>query len=148
MLGLTRWALEPRNGLSKPGGMGTASRSDVIGFSPRDGLRPQSAGCVRQGTCGACVYTPRRTCSSLMVGWKARSVCPTPRAASARPLGPNTSSATTPITKASGAPTPNTEACRRQQHALSTRVGPHVRQGGPWFARLRVVRLSHYTQHV
>ena len=30
--------------------------------------------------------------------------------ASARPLGPNTSKATTPITKASGAPTPNKEA--------------------------------------
>lgn len=48
-----------------------------------------------------------------MVGWKARSVCPKPRAASARPLGPNTSNATTPITKASGAPTPKREAWRR-----------------------------------
>ncbi len=30
---------------------------------------------------------------------------------SARPLGPNTSKATTPITNASGAPTPSNEAC-------------------------------------
>ena len=42
-----------------------------------------------------------------MVGWKARSVLPSCFAISAKPLGPNTRSATTPMTSASGAPTPN-----------------------------------------
>ena len=54
------------------------------------------------------------SCSSRMVGWKARSVLPSCFAISAKPLGPNTRSATTPMTSASGAPTPNKDAeiCR------------------------------------
>mmetsp|Transcript_35409 Transcript_35409/g.100266 ORF Transcript_35409/g.100266 Transcript_35409/m.100266 type:complete len:256 (-) Transcript_35409:135-902(-) len=48
--------------------------------------------------------------SSLMVGCRERAALPKLLAASARPLGPNTTRATTPAIRASGAPTPKKEA--------------------------------------
>mmetsp|Transcript_38332 Transcript_38332/g.97085 ORF Transcript_38332/g.97085 Transcript_38332/m.97085 type:complete len:284 (+) Transcript_38332:392-1243(+) len=48
--------------------------------------------------------------SSWIVGCSERTALPRLLAASARPLGPNTTSATTPIITASGAPTPSREA--------------------------------------
>mmetsp|Transcript_3552 Transcript_3552/g.9504 ORF Transcript_3552/g.9504 Transcript_3552/m.9504 type:complete len:305 (-) Transcript_3552:178-1092(-) len=47
------------------------------------------------------------SCSSLIVGWNARRVWPSCLAMSASPFGPKTRRATTPMTSASGAPTPN-----------------------------------------
>ena len=60
--------------------------------------------------------------SSWMVGWKVRRVFPRLFAASARPLGPKTRSATTPITRTSGVPTPSREAFVRTRSAPPDRA--------------------------
>mmetsp|Transcript_12620 Transcript_12620/g.41587 ORF Transcript_12620/g.41587 Transcript_12620/m.41587 type:complete len:207 (+) Transcript_12620:274-894(+) len=86
----------------------------VGSIGPSRGLGVGTAGFVRSSNASSsssvCLNSFDTCVSSWMVGWNARSAEPRLRAISASPFGPNTSSATTPITRASGAPTPSKEA--------------------------------------